>query len=440
MDTSQESLKVMWHSAAPGRLTPWQQSLALGLREASKEVYGGHVYVSWIASRLRKTDCTGKAYSEEAPKHSSLVEFFHKVDADPSWFPGKHCGTKRGPPPLMTKAKRARIASPGMRQKDEGHEPAVEVTLADCPVSTINPKTGKPFCEKTIRKVWMEDCYDFDPSHPWKMQLPLQKNFLPDDIKEHRLAMVRAILQTQEHGDSVSWWARNVVWMDPCASILPRSRRQYDKMRRAEIGNKKRLISDDARMYSRNLKGPKESLKQCGFESERISWLIVLARGTVAVEMLPEDWVVDGAGMASAVQRVPQILRNMLGDAALLPRVLFTDRGTGMYVPNGHVTHHYADAVSKAGLRLYWGANAKQQAPDMGDMLLHETAVSWFRSKMKREKPVVLPWEETREQWEARATRCVQAINEEYDVAGLCRAFPARMLECQEKAGDKLRT
>ena len=55
-----------------------------------------------------------------------------------------------------------------------------------------------------------------------------------------------------------------------------------------------------------------------------------------------------------------------------------------------------ANAVDAAGFRTYWGSNAKTQAPDMGDLLLHETDVSWFRSKVRREKPAVLPWRETR--------------------------------------------
>eukprot|EP00973_Karenia_brevis_P017228 2366159-Karenia_brevis.AAC.1 len=64
---------------------------------------------------------------------------------------------------------------------------------------------------------------------------------------------------------------------------------------------------------------------------------MIVSRGVVAVHMLPKDWTVDGSGMASAVAVVPGVLREMLGDGALLSRVLFTDRGTGMYAPTGHV-------------------------------------------------------------------------------------------------------
>ena len=376
MSSPQETLEKLWHRSAPGSLTPWETVRALGLRDACRELHGGNACVTWIASRLRKTDSTGKSYSADHPAQSSVSELFQKIDADPMWFPGKRIGAKRGRKPLLTQRKRARIASSAMSQKVDGNEPSVEVTILRCPVATLNPETQLPFCDKVIRKVFLEDCYDFDPEQPWKLQLPLQRFFLPDAAKAHRLAMARRILDVQDHGDSVQWWARNVVWIDPCASILPRTRRHYNRMRQAELGNKKRYISDDAREYSRNLRGKKETLKQDGYEATRISWLIVVARGAVAVEMLPPDWTVDGAGMAAAVQQVPGILRRMLGDTALLPRILFTDRGTGMYAPNGKVTHAYSHAVDASGLRLYWGEDAKLQAPDMGDMLLHETAVS----------------------------------------------------------------
>ena len=438
----QAALRDLWHTAAPGRLSPWQQALALGLREASKEVYGGHVNVTWIASELLTTDSSGKRYSADAPQHGSLSEFFKKVDADADWYPGKQkTDKKRGPQPILTRAKRARIASSAMSQKGEGHEPSVDVTVARCPAATFNPETKKPFSDKTIRKVFLEECYDFDPAQPWKLQTPLQKIFLSDDVKAQRLSMARHILCEKPHGheDNAGWWLRNVVWMDPCCSILPRSRQHYDRMRQAELGNRRRYISDDARLYSRNLRGRKESLKQATYEAERISWIIVVARGVVAVHMLPAEWKLNGEGMASVAAELPQILRGMLGRGAPLPRLLFTDRGTGMYAPSGLVVNVYRKALAEAGIRPYWGENAKQQAPDMGDMLLHETAVSWFRNRMRREKPVALPWEETRSQWAERAARCVRFINSENDVAGLCREFATRLQDCIDSEGERLR-
>ena len=438
MAPRQLDLRACWHTAAPGRLSAWQQAFACGLREASKELYGGHVAVTWIASKLRKTDATGKAYSQDAPEQGSLSEFFRKIDADPDWFPGKHCGRKRGPQPLLTKKKRARIAQSSMRQKEEGHEPSVEVTVARNRAATLNPKTGLPFCDKTIRKVWLTVCYDFDPEHPWKFQRPLQKRFLPEDIKQHRLRMANTMLDRMDHVWDASWWLRNVVWIDPCASLIPKTRRQYDRMRRAELGNRKRLISDNARQYNRNLRGTPEVLKQASYDVHRVNWLMVLTQGKVAVHMLPESWSVCGEGMAHAATMLPQVLQSMLGPHARLPRVLFTDRGTGMYAPSGRIVHAFNQAVRQQGFRTFWGEDASRQAPDMPDLLLHETAVSWFRSQMRRMKPAVHPWEETRSQWLARATRSVKNINATHDVAGLCREFTVRLEMCREGGGERL--
>ena len=438
MAPRQVDLRACWHTAGPGRLTAWQQAFACGLREASKELYGGHVAVTWIASKLRKTDATGKAYSQDAPEQGSLSEFFRKIDADPDWFPGKHCGRKRGPRPLLTKTKRARIARSSMRQKEEGHEPSVEVTVARNRAATLNPKTGLPFCDKTIRKVWMTDCYDFDPEHPWKFQRPLQKRFLPDDIKQHRLRMADSMLNRMYHVRDARWWLRNVVWIDPCASLIPKTRRQYDRMRRAELGNRKRLISDNARQYNRNLRGTPEVLKQASYDVHRVNWLMVLTQGKVAVHMLPENWSVGGEGMALAAAMLPEVLQSMLGPQARLPRVLFTYRGAGMYAPSGRIVHAFHEEVRNQGFRTFWGEDASRQAPDMPDLLLHETAVSWFRSQMRRMKPAVHPWEETRSQWLALAKRSVQNINATHDVAGLCREFPARLEMCREGGGERL--
>ena len=74
----------------------------------------------------------------------------------------------------------------------------------------------------------------------------------------------------------------------------------------------------------------------------------------------------------------------------------------------------------------------------MTDMLLHETAVSWFRNVMRREKPEVLPWLETLDQWTQRARKAVAFVNNNYDVAGLCREFPDRLQRVKDGGGERL--
>ena len=107
---------------------------------------------------------------------------------------------------------------------------------------------------------------------------------------------------------------------------------------------------------------------------------------------------------------------------------------------NSHISIAIEEAVGKAGFKLFWGPNAKRQAADLGDVLLHETAVSWVRARLQRLKPDGCPWEETREQWVARLRKVVRAVNKECKVNDLCCAFPTRMQELKANGGDRLRT
>ena len=374
-----------------GKLCAWQQALALALREASREVHDGESNAPWIAARLVKI-------GGGAPTKQALYKLFKLVDQDDQWFPGKHTGRKRGRKPSLTPAKRRRIAACAMALKERGEEPSVAEVVLRCPSATMNPATKQPFTPKYVRRIFTTDCYDLDPDHPWKYQTALQKVFLPPVVRAHRVAMARQMLACNH---SASWWFNNVVWMDPCSSILPGSRQQYERMRRALKGNR-RYMSNDAKGYSRNLRAPPTALKQRGWEGRKMNWAVVLARGKAAVIVLPADWTLDGAGMADVVHQLCGTLRRMLGSGVHLPRIIFTDRGTGMYTPAGHMVEAYGSALKKAGFRTFWGLDATPQSLDMPDLLLHETAVALLRAKLKKAQPAALPWKETTEQWTER--------------------------------------
>ena len=68
-----------------------------------------------------------------------------------------------------------------------------------------------------------------------------------------------------------------------------------------------------------------------------------------------------------------------------------------MHAPLGHVTAAYDNAARQWGFCLFWAPDAKRQSPDMPDLLLHETAVSWVRGALRRTRPEVLSWLETPE-------------------------------------------
>ena len=99
----------------------------------------------------------------------------------------------------------------------------------------------------------------------------------------------------------------------------------------------------------------------------------------------------------------------------------------------------YGAAVKAAGFKLLWGDDASQQSPDMPDLLLHETSVAWFRKKMRKQRPVCTPWEETQAQWIARARLVVAHVNANHRVDRLCQQFPQRLQACKDSAGERLR-
>ncbi len=290
-----------------------------------------------------------------------------------------------------------------------------------CPVSTWNPDTGKPFGIKLIRGVFTTECYDFDPESPWRYQARTQKVFIPEEDQQARLGMCLWFLAWPWF--VAKWFFDNVVWFDPCASILAGSKKQWLKQRQVLKGNKG-YVSDDARQYSRNGRGPPTALKQRGWEGRKMNWVMIRARGHVTIDILPEEWHLDGEGVATVVRRLEGRLREMLGAGARFPRVLMTDRGTGMYSPSGQVVAAYEAAVRECNFQLFWGPDAKQQAADMPDLLLHETAVSWFRGSRRKIQPVVAPWHETPAQWSRRAMQALDEVNLHCDAEGLCMSFP----------------
>ena len=198
-------------------------------------------------------------------------------------------------------------------------------------------------------------------------------------------------------------------------------------------------MSDDAKLYSPNLSGSTTALKQRGWAGKKITWVMVLARGVVHVEVMPDNWTVTGEGMAMFVQRLPDILRKTSGPDARLPHTIFTDPGTGLYSSQGKAVRAYSAAVKAAGFKLFWGDDASQQSPDMPDLLLHETAVSRFRRKLSKQRPVCPPWEETQAQWMVRARQVVAFVNENYRADRLCQQFLRRLRACQKTEGERLR-
>ena len=78
------------------------------------------------------------------------------------------------------------------------------------------------------------------------------------------------------------------------------------------------------------------------------------------------------------------------------------------------------------------------QPRDIGDVLLHETAISWSRREEENIRPKK-PWEETPHEFAKRLQDGVRRINKGFDVRGLCSEFPSRLETLvEETQGDRL--
>ena len=70
--------------------------------------------------------------------------------------------------------------------------------------------------------------------------------------------------------------------------------------------------------------------------------------------------------------------------------------------------------------------------------MLHETAVSWMRTRLTQSTPQQ-PWLETVEEYGGRLRSCCEMINKDLNVDGLCRAFMTRINKMREREGGRLK-
>ena len=426
---SKEELAELWLHAQPGRLSAKEQLRAMALRDAMQDLKDGQVNLQWIANKL--TVGGGGCPTREAVRLLLL-----RIDGDSEWYPGKSYQTQHGPAPMLTKAKRRAIATSMMAAKKRGHEPSTALAVHFCPAATLNPATSAPFTPKYIRKVFTEDCYDLTPENPWQFQRCLQKTWLPPALQAQRLAWAKKELAEAR---PPVWYFNNLVWLDPCYTIIPAGPKKAADLEQAARGTK-RYLSNDARAYSRNLRAPKQCTTQCSWKDRRVWWVLVMSRGRIAVEVMPEGWKDDAAGMAMFAQRLPGVLKRMMGRGTATPKVLYSDRGPGMFVPRtGQATGAYAEGVQKAGLRLYTGTDASRQPADLADVLLHETAIACFKRNLAAASPAGDPWKETHQQFQARVASVVKEANKRCNFRLLCCEYLTRLETLVQQKGDRLK-
>ena len=315
-------------------------------------------------------------------------------------------------------------------------EPTYRNIVAACPQASLNPDTQRPVSRKRVYSVLRQDCYDEAAEEPWKHKARYSKAALPKDVMEKRFAFARHVASWKR---TSSWFYNNVVWTDICNSILPRSEKKSSEQALARKG-KRGWTSPGCELYSCNLTGKKESLKQNSWDTIRIWWAPVLTQGKLHIAVLDEGFPGETAeGAASLVQKVRAAINVRCQAGARQPKHIFVDRGKGFYTPaTGQITRKYSDALSEHGFQPFMGQNARLQPGSLQEVLLHETAVSWMRVRLAETMPAK-PWLETREQYSSRLRECCAAVNKLYNVDGLCRDFLARIAQLRVNKGGRLK-
>ena len=104
----------------------------------------------------------------------------------------------------------------------------------------------------------------------------------------------------------------------------------------------------------------------------------------------------------------------------------------------GQITPEFKSALTAHGLKSFMQDDASVQPGQMGDLMLHETAVAWIR-KLESATLPKRPWDEDANAFGARLKEIVAKINKMHDTESLCRELPERVEKLFEKKDGKLK-
>ena len=392
--------------------------------------YGRNTWIKGLVEVVTK-DKRRKAH----PTEQAIGKLIAKIEADPSWFPGKVYGSLGGAPQQIPSLNKATVARSAMAWKKSGGEPTYPSTIARNKKAALNPVTGEPISPDTMSRIFREMCYDEGKDDKWQHLPRLSgKPFTPQEIRK-RLAFG----ESMEGRHTAAWYFKHVVWTDVCCDLQPLSQKKAQLQIMARKGGSG-WQSKGSRRKSYNLREDKGHLKiKQKKESKRVYWMPVLARGKLHVELLGSDFPGDKVeGMDKFVEKLAKVLRLRFPDSHQRPDVVFVDRGEGFYKSNGIITGEFGAALRRHKLKAFHGRDAELQPGRSGDLWLHETTVSWVREQMKRTQPAE-PWHESEAQLGKRLKAAAGHCTHKFDLGSLCKAFPDEMHDLVHvPKGDRL--
>lgn len=434
--SAQEQLQAAWLKGREGGLPAWEEAKAWALREVWRSEHkSDHGLLPFVAQRVVKYSEDKKKQGKH-PSPSAISQLYDKMDEDKEWFPGKSAQEQHGPKPILRGVKRKCVAESAMRLKARGVEPTYPKILATCPEATRNPDTKRPVHKKAVYTVLQKDCYDDTPDKPWVHKARYAKHAYTAAMMVHRLAFANHVVAWML---TDAWFYHNTVWTDICNSILPRSESKQSEQALARKG-KKGWQSPGSEMFSQNLRGKQECLKQTSWGTIKVWWAPVLSRGKLHCVIFDDTFPGEcPAGASVLVQKVRAAINVRFQAARSQPTWVFVDRGKGFYATaTGTITQEYKEALAEHGFKAMMGDHARAQPGNCQEIMLHETAVSWLRVRLAETLPREA-WLETREEFSTRLKSCCDAINRDLNVEGLCKGFMKRIHQLQEKEGGRLK-
>ena len=430
----QETLESLWLHAPEGKLCGREQAKAWALREVwrseGKSEYG---MLTFVASKLVKNK-KGKPSPKDKPTVASVKEFFDKIDGDADWFPGKHSDTKRGPKRVLRGGKVGAIVSACKKLRAEEEEATYNELVSRCPTATLNPDTGEAVDKKLVYRVFRENCHDEGADDRWEHLTLMAQTALDEPAMARRVIFGRHM---DSLGYTAEWFYLNVVWVDICSSIMPKTQRKAIALKKARKG-KKGWGSPSQKHKSQNRRLPPSAAKVNSSDTVRVWFVPILTRGKLHIEPLSASFAGETeAGAAEMVARVRAAL-NIRFQGSTPPTLLFSDRGNGFYDSgSGAITAGYKNALREHGLKAFFGDDASVQPGMLQDYFPHETAMAWMRDRLKKTVPRKA-WQESVEEYHARLKQCAAHCNNKYDIEGLCREPPWRTRELLKRQGDRI--
>ena len=102
------------------------------------------------------------------------------------------------------------------------------------------------------------------------------------------------------------------------------------------------------------------------------------------------------------------------------------------------ITRQYKAPLVEHNFEAMVGDDGLIQPGRLQEFMLHETFVSWMRTRLNTGVPK-RPCEETRNAYAARLKACCEDINRNLNLEDLCHEFPKRIKALVERRGGRLK-